>query len=869
MNLSFRRFQRVKLITIRLVMLLGIFCCFSDSLSAQKFTKVKGKVIDANTKEPLPFVNIAFAGTNVGMTTDFNGFYNIQSKWASDTLLVSYIGYDTQRIPIKKGESQTINVNLQETGTLLQTVTITAKKGRYRKKNNPAVELIRNVIRNKNKNRIKGQDYYEYEKYEKIQMDLNNITDKFRNRKIFKKFQFIFENVDTSEINGKPFLPVYIQETNSKVYFRRKPNSIREFRDGVKQSGLDKYWDEEGMSALTDALYQDVDIYDKQITIIDVPFTGPLSPIAPDFYRFYIIDTVEIAGRKCVDLAFMPRNKQDFGFVGDLFITVDSNFTVVKADLGITKRINMNWVDDLKIVQEFTFADSIWLLTTDKIILDFKLSKKGMGFYGRKTNIYKNHIFNKKRDNQFYDGAERVVDTNPDVFTKDEDYWQAVRPVPLGEKEQGIYNMIDTIQTIPAFKNSLDIINLLITGYWSIGGFDLGPINSFYSFNPVQGGRLRLGGETNPIFNKKIQLEIHGTYAFGEKQFRPSLGLVYSFNKDFERNPRHEIRFGYQRNINFPGSNFNFVNEDNILLSFRRGIVDKLLDYELYRINYLKEQSNNFSYNLIFERREQFPLGPSFHFDYFDNQELKTLPSITTTELGLDLRWAPNEQFIQGREYRYNIPNRFPIFKFNYRAGIKDFLGGEYNYHKMTLNIFKKWQFSILGYAHADFEVGKVFGEGVPYLLTFMPRANQTYAYQSFSYNMMNFLEFSNDQYASVNIRYYFNGFIFNKIPFLRRLKLREIVSFKGLYGSISDRNNPNLPGNEHLVQLPVNEEGKTTTFLLGNAPYMEASVGISNIFKLLTVDFVKRLNYLDLPNTPSLFGVDGLGIRFRVGLEF
>ena len=867
MNRDFLPLKNNSLNLSKFLMLFALAFLFSNTLTAQKFTKVRGKVLDAQTKEPLPFVNIAFLGTNVGMTTDFDGFYNLQSRFASDTLLVSYIGYDNQKIPIVQGEGQVVNVLLKESGgLLLETVTITAKKKRYRKKNNPAVDLIRNVIKNKDRNRIKGQAYYEYDKYEKVQMDLNNVTEKFRNRRIFKNFQFIFDNVDTSKINGKPYLPIYIQETKSKVYFRRNPNSDKEFREGVRQSGLEEYWDDEGISALTDALYQDIDIYDREITIIDVPFTGPLSPIAPDFYRFYIIDTVEVAGRKCIDLAFMPRNKQNFGFVGDLFITLDSNYTIVKADLGITKRINMNWVDDLQIIQEFTFADSVWLLTEDKIIIDFKVNKKGIGFYGRKTNIYRNHVFNKKQDDKYYAGAERIIDVDADVFDREEDYWQTARPKPLTEKEQNIYDMIDTIQTIPAFRTGLDIINLVMTGYWSFGGLDLGPLNSFYSFNAIQGSRIRLSGETNTKFNKKLQLDGQGVYATKEKTFRYSAGVTYSFNEDFEMNPRHEVRFSYQKDINFPGQNLAFVNENNVLLSFTRGVVDKLINYELYRFNYLREQTNSFSSNLIFERRIQKPLGAAFSFTYGDGTDL---PSIRTSEIGVELRWAPNEQFIQARDYRYTIYNKYPVFTLKYAAGLKNVFKGDYTYHRTTLNIFKKWNFSILGYAHMNLEVGKVFGDDLPFLLMFLPRANQTYSYQSFAYNMMNFLEFSHDEYASLNVRYYFNGFIFNKIPLIRRLKFREIVSFKALYGRISDKNNPTLEGNEHLIQLPVDINGDPATFILDKYPYMEASVGVSNIFKLLTIDFVKRLNYLDNPNTPKLFGVRGLGIRFRVGLEF
>ncbi len=838
----------------------------------QKLTKVKGTVIDAETKEPLPFVNVFFEGASVGTTTDFDGKYSMSSQWATDKITASYVGYEDVTHPVELGKNQTIDFELSSGSTTLATVEVKAKKKRYRRKNNPAVALIKKVIANKDRNRLKGQDFFEYNKYEKVELDLNNITDKFRNRKVFNKFQFIFDHVDTSEINGKPFLPIYIQETASKVFFRKKPKTTREHRHGVKMSGLDDYWDNEGVAALMDVLYQDVNIYDNNINIIDIQFTSPLSYLAPTFYRFYIIDTVEVNGRECIDLAFIPANKQDFGFVGDLFITNDTNYTVVKVDMSIVDQINMNWVEDLKIEQEFELADSIWILNKDKMVIDFRITKKGMGFFGRKNTFYTNHVFNTPRDPNIYSTSEKVKD-DEDVFFKDDAFWAEARPVPLEEQELAIYQMIDTIQVIPAFRNAMDILRLVMTGYYTFGPFDAGPISGVYSFNDIEGGRIRLGGETNLKFHKQLNLEGTIIYGFGDKKWKYAVAAEYSFNKDFEVNPRHYIRFSYQHDTNFPGQNLNLVNEDNFLLSFKRGIVDKMLFFDSYKVNYLKEFHSNFSYRLLFEHRRQRPLG-DFHFNRLLASDATPIPdtlgSINTSEFGIHLRWAPNEQFVQGREFRYAIYNKYPVLTLRYNAGVKDFLQGDYNYHRVTFDIFKKWNFSVLGYAHTNFEIGKVFGERIPYLLLFMARANQTYAYQTYSYNMMNFLEFVNDEYFSFNVRYYFNGFIFNKIPLLRKLKLREIVSFKMLYGRITDDNNPGE--HDDLIQFPTDENGIPTTQPLdeaGEGPYMEASVGVSNIFKILTFDLVKRLNYLDGPNKPSLFGVKGLGFRFRAGLEF
>jgi len=370
--------KNIKYIIVNFVLLL-ILQAFS-TISAQKLTQVRGRVIDACTKEPLPFVNIIFSGKNIGTTTDFNGKFSIVTQWASNSLTASFIGYDKQTITIVPQKSQVINFELKPNSISLNEVEVVSKRKRYRNKNNPAVELIKRIVKNKNLNRKEHLDYYQYAKYEKVEFDLNNITEKFRNKKIFKKFQFIFNYVDTAEINGKPYLPVFLKETLSDVYFRKAPKNEKEYIKGTKMIGFHDYIDNDGVSFMIDNMYQDINIYNNNITLLTNQFTSPISPLAPSIYKFHIIDTVNIVGYDCINLAFQPRNKQDFAFKGNLYVTNDSSLAVVKVDMRVTDNVNLNFVNDLQVIQEFGFINNkSWMLTRDEIIIDFNIGTTIVG----------------------------------------------------------------------------------------------------------------------------------------------------------------------------------------------------------------------------------------------------------------------------------------------------------------------------------------------------------------------------------------------------------------------------------------------------------------------------------------------------------
>ncbi len=854
---------------LRFLAAASLLLLFIGPLAAQKMTVVKGIVIDADTKEPLPLVNISFANTSIGTTSELDGTFVLESKWASDTVVVSYVGYETQRIPIKLFEKQELQVALKPFALSLQTVEIKAKRKGYKRKGNPAVEIMQEAIKRKDENRLEALDFYEYEKYEKIQFDLNNFDpEKLKKRRAMRKFQFLFDYVDTSELNGKPFLPFFIQETASKVYYRKDPESKKEYRLGVKVTGLQEYIDLEDFTTMMDVLYQNVNIYDDNIRLLDLPFMSPLNPLANTYYRFYLVDTAaSVNNHPCYKITFFPINNQNIAFKGDLYITKDSTYALIKADLGISRQINLNFVHDLNLVQEFERQEGVMVMTKDQLQIDFGLFKKGTGIYGTRTVSYRNYVFNTPRESKIYEGTENVIAAK-DAYKKDDTFWKQARHDSLSPQEEGIYEMIDTLQKAPAFRTAMDILSLAFTGYKAVGPVDIGPIFSFYSFNDVEGFRLKFGGETNLKFHPKISLGGLVAYGFKDQEFKYGASLLYSFRDNFKSNPKHFFRMFYQHEVNLVGQYLRFTSTDNFFISFQRGSTSRMTLVDRFQLQYFLELNNHMSWDLQFNNMRQAPIG-TFRFDFYDPQtnELSSLSDVTTSELSLQFRYAPNEQYLQGRSYRIPIYNRYPVFTLKLAAGFKDWLGGDYAYQKASLNIFKRFYLSFLGTMRFEFEAGQIWGKGLPYFLLHLPRANQSYAYRTGAFNLMNYQEFAADQYAMINIEHFFNGFFFNKIPLLRKAKLREVITFKGVHGRLTDANNPIK--NPELIQFLKDSQGRTITHAFSDLPYMEASVGVGNIFKFGRIDLVRRLSYLDHADVPELFGVKGMGIRLKVSMEF
>jgi hypothetical protein len=822
-------------------------------------TIVKGYIIDAITKKAVPYASIVFYNSKNGTYSDNNGYFILTNNTGIKKIKITSVSYEPLEVNIIPGKTQELKILLEAQNTKLNEIVVNPGKNNYRNKDNPAVEIINNVVKNKDINSNKNFDYLEYKKYDKTQFALSNLSEKFMNRKSLKKFSFIFENIDTTKLEGAKILPIYMKETLSNYYYQKNPEKSKEIINADKMVSFDGYVNNQGMSEYLNYMYQNINIYDNTVTFVTNIFLSPIANSATKFYKYYIQDTTFIDGENCVKLFFSPRNNTDMLFNGFLYITLDGSFAVKKVDMSVNKNINQNWVKDVSIIQEFEYIQDFGrFIKSDEITIDFGVSKNSMGIFGQRKVIYNNYLINKIIPDSIFE--ETKILQLEDVYEKNNEFWETNRPQELSKSEKGIYTITDSIKTIPAFKKTMDMLVLVIAGYKDLGKFEIGPVNTFYSYNPIEGNRLRFGGRTTPKFSEKINFDTYLAYGFLDKQFKYYIGTTYSLTKNtIYHFPVKYLKLSLQNETKIPGQELQFIQEDNILLSIKRGVNDKLFYDQTIKIEHLSEFENHFSYTFGYSFTKQEPAG-SINFNTNDTDILSSDNQyINISEIYLNLRFAPQEKFYQGKQYRTPMTNKYPILNLYYNVGLKT-LGNNYNYQNLKINIYKRFYPGILGYTDMIFEAGKIFGE-VSYPLLYMHRANQTYAYQLASYNLMNFLEFVSDEYISLNVDHHFNGFIFNKIPILKKLKLREVASGKILYGTLSNTNNPNYDND--LFKFPVDYEGNPITFTLEKEPYVEISVGVENIFKFFRVDVVKRLTYLNNPN------VSDIGIRARFRFDF
>ncbi|MGL1886821.1 MAG: DUF5686 and carboxypeptidase regulatory-like domain-containing protein [Reichenbachiella sp.] len=818
---------------------------------------------DATTGETLPFVNISFNGTTLGTVSDMEGKFYIETSDATNQLKASYIGYDAIIKPVNIGAIQTINFSLVEKSLELDNVVVSGKKLRYKNKGNPAVKVIQKVIEHKDDNIIGSLDYYEYNKYEKVEFDFNNISEKFMQRRVMKDFQMIFDYMDTSDINGKTYLPVFLRETNSDVYYRKNPKRYVEYRRGVKMTGFEEYFDNQGISFAMDKIYQDVDIYQNNMNVLSQMFVSPISILATSTYKYYIADTLVIDGEKLYKLSFQPRNANSLAFVGNMFVTTDSAYAIKQISMQIADDVNLNYVSDLFVDQEFEKnEEGKYIKTFDKLSMDFNvLDNSGVGIFAKRSVSYGDHIYNVPREDSVYAGLNTIVEIEENQDRPDE-YWESIRHEELTDSEKDVYEMTQEIEKLPAFHRTMDIITLLTIGYLDKGPFAIGPVGTFYSWNEIEGMRLRFGGMTNRKFSEHWELSGYGAYGVLDEEWKYS-GIVTYY---WDRNPLHAIQAQYQKDINNPGEDLQYVPEDNFLLSFKRGVNDKKIYYSRTKFDYYKEVDYGITFTAGVKQQDLQPGGilsfaPGVIDPSIKDQEQREAQEIKTTEATLGIRFAPNQKYYVSRTQRIPIPDKNPVFNLRYWHGFEDVLGADYSYDRLQLGMNKRFYVAPFGYTDFYLIGTKLWGT-VPYPLLTIPRANQTYSYQVKSYNMMNYLEFVSDMQLEVQLQHSFNGFIMNKIPLIKKLKLRSFVTYKMVYGTVSDKNDPDL--NNELPPFPVNPNGVQATYAMSNKPYMEASVGLSNIFKVLRVDLVKRITYLEQPDVPQ-----GYVIRAMLNIEF
>jgi len=801
-------------------------------------TKVFGIVTDATTGDTLPFVNIMFQDSKIGTTSDLDGKYVLESYYATDSISASFVGYKRLTIAIKKDISQEINFKLVEATTDLPELIVLPNEV------NPAHPILKKVIANKHINNREKLESYEYEVYNKIEFDINNLSEKFQKSKVFKKFDFIFDNIDSTE--DKPYLPILISESLSQYHYRKNPKSHKEIIKATRVSGVDN----ESVSQFTGDMYQQINVYENHLELLGRDFISPIANYGLSYYKYYLMDSMNIDGYWCYELKYMPKRKGELTLDGTIWVH-DTTYAIKKMEGNMAKDANLNLVEDLSIAQTFAqVEDEVWMLTKDELFISFSLAKKQTGFYGRKATHYSDFVINEPKEDDFYKGLDNIV-VMDSVQYKSDEYWNLHRHDTLTEKEKNVYAMIDTLNNLPIIKSYIDVIKTLATGYKVLGKFELGPIYSLYSWNPIEGHRFSMGGRTSNDFSKSIEISGYAAYGLLDEEFKYGGGTRFFITKK----PRRLVKLVYKHDVEQVGLSSNSFNSSNVVSSIaRRNPLNKLVFNTEYRASYEREWVAGLQTTMLLRNASIAPLGITpFTRTNLETSIQDSISNITTSEASILIRYAHHEKFVSGEFDRVSLGTKHPTLTVFYTYGIPNLLKSEYEYHKVVFGYKHKFSLGILGTTKYEFSLGKVWGE-LPYPLLEVHPGNETWGYNESTYNLMNINEFVSDEYASFNIHQHFGGIFLNKFPLLRKLKWREVVTFKGIYGRLNPKN------------IAIMDLAPYTTSLKAK-PYMELAAGIENIFSFIRIDAVWRLTYLS--HEVDGIKVSPFGIRGKLQFEF
>lgn len=839
-------------------------------LYAQEYI-ASGVVHDSSTGEPMEFIAVYFKHTDVGIATDYRGEFFLKNSQGADTLVIDAIGYEKQYLALKPGANRDLKILLRPESIQLSEVTVKPKKERYRKKDNPAVALIREVIARKDSNRVESMDYYSCNLYEKLTLSLDNYSPDFEKK---KKLAYLREYIDTSEITGKPVLTVSIRETMGDYYYRRSPQERKTVRKAQRHTGLDKEFDNNGgLTANLELLFTGINIFDNEIAFMMNRFVSPVSSaLATTYYKYHIVDTVVIDGLRCIDLAFVPFNKQGFGFSGRLYITDDGNYSVKKVRLNFPPSSNINWIDKLRIDQEFMRTeDGLWALKQEDSYVNFTVFQGVQGIFAHQSRHFAN--YNADRDSLAGNRVFRIdgpIEVLPDAKSYGEEYWNANRMVPLNKREADIAKVSDEISKKSSAVVWMRVLDAFVSEWVPTSGsketskFDFGPILSFAGYNYIEGPRFRIGGMTTANLFDRWFANGYLAYGINDRKIKGSITLTHSFNKKnyhSEESPVNNLSISYTYDIFSPEA---IGEQHDLVTSLKAGSVRKYNYIRKAGIKYEKQWTNSLRtsftvFNLRYTPATLYgPKGKgTLRYEMVsEDGTLRSIPGISTNEIGAQIRWAPGEKTINSVSKRTNADKDTPIFTLKHTVGINA-LGGDYFYNRTEFSAFKRIRLSVAGYMDAKLSAGKVWNT-VPWPLLLVPEANQSFAYRRETFHMMRALEFVTDQYVQVNLSWHMKGMIFNRIPLIKKLKLRELVIFNGIYGGLTEKNNPDLT--KGLFVLPKG------TSALGNMPYMEVGVGIENIFRLFRLVYFYRITQRD--QDLGWLGKWG-GLRFGVYVDF
>ena len=832
-----------------------LFFLFSSPMVFSQPITVKGVVLDAHSKDPIPFANVyQKSDPTKGVSADFDGFFEITFKEKPDVLAASALGYET--LEFQYNGKPELKIELPSSSVDLIEVVVKADK------EDPAYPLMRKVVANKPKNDPFGKDYYSCEVYNKLEVDFINITEEFKNMRLNRPFRFVFDHIDSMSEEG-PFLPMFITETLSDYHFQKDPKRIRENMKAVKLVGD---YENESMGQLVGVAHSWVNPYDNWIDMVSKKFISPAADNGASYYRFYLIDSAYIDNNWCYQVQFFPRHKGMNAFNGDLWVH-DTTFAIKRIKLQLLEEGHLNHIEKMTLLHTFQFVgDSVWMPERDNILITTntlteafvpsifkKLNEAAPGIQAKRTTTYKDYQFERKQTKEEMNESQTIA---PGAFGKGDEFWEANRHTPLGKSEKTAFFLVDTIRTLPVYEMWKRISTTLFSGYMWGDYVDIGNVYSFFSVNKIEGFRTKFGLRTSTEVSKKFLVGGYGAYGFGDQRWKYGVDFEYVF----DTKPWTTLQLTYLNDY-FPTPNFSktfSIGGDGIATSYfarRTSIPFKLLDVEHFSTTFFREFKSGLSFQIGAIQQHYRPL---FNFAYRLDPET-TLTEYSSSEATFQIRYAFDEQFIAGSYERYSLGSRYPIVSLKYMQGIRTkSLGGDTDFKRVEMQVSDIIRWGAIGYTNWRMVGGKIWGN-TPYLNMFIPVGNEGLIMNDRGFNLLPEYSFAADQYVWINFDHHFDGFLLQWVPLFRKMKIRAVANARAMIGDMSKENRvsnaPNLFEN-------TTEEDAVRILVPNRTPYTEASFGIENILRFFRVDMIYRVNYPDLPS--SRWGVRA-GVAFTL----
>lgn len=851
----------------RFLFLIACLLVLTIPLGAQTIT---GVVTDAETGDSIAYASIVYKGHHVSAVSDYYGRYSI-ARHEGWNITVSAVGYAARIIPINAKTKKTLNITLKPDDQTIGEVVVSQKRDKYSRKNNPAVELMKRVVAAKKKTDLSVNDYYNYNKYEKITLSLNDLKPEQLETGIFKKHPWILEHVETSAATGKMILPVSVDETVSQKVYRRDPHAEKTIIRGQTSRGLNDFFQTgDIINTVVKDVFTDIDIYQDRIRLLQRPFISPVSEEGIGFYRYYIEDTLTVERDSCIHLHFLPNNLQDQGFRGDLYILKDSTLHVRRCVMTIPKQANVNFVENVQILQDYEqLPDGQWVLTKDDMTTDLSLVSFLSSFTVTRTTRMTEYAFDPLPDKLFKGSTNEV--TEADAEMRDEEFWNQYRQVRLTKSEGSMDKFIHRIENIRGMKYIIFGLKALVENSVETGDpnyIDLCPINTLISSNFVDGLRSRLSFKTTANLSKHFFLA--GYYGRGWRSHKNYYNAEFTYSLNPKKYLPHEfpkrtLTLQATRDVCSPSDRFLQTDKDNFLVAMKWAETNKMMLYNRFSATFEYETDWGLRASVTGKVEENEACG-AMSFRTLDQPVLTDFNKtgngeyLHTTEVTVRLRYAPGETYINNKLRRRVINLDAPVFSLSHTVGFDGAFGGDYRYNYTEAHIFKRFWLSSWGKLDVDLK-GGIQWNIVPYPLLIHPASNPSYIIQKETFSCINTMEFLNDRYASLMMSWDLNGKLFNRLPLIKKLYLREYIGFRLLWGTLTDGNNPFLPENAGDANLMHFPEGSYV--MDPERPYAELVVGIHNIFKLFRIEYVRRLNYNDLPTSPQW------GLRYALSLTF